>query len=261
MRYDPTKPGKLDICGCCNQKVRVEELVYQTRQWGQRAGSNYFTYSSYNSSGWACGASDKGRVSIGPFAADSRVRIDDDNTVTEVFGSQTWEGDGTFRSTSAVNVSSWTSFCLRAYIGAYHADDYQQLTVAYGYCDSAGANKQQVGTKTFSGTKKLWWTGVPSDIASPLSSSAAYFYWAVTCENSAQDWFVDAMAIEKDKTRPDEVFITTTGTATEYSTDIQKLGVAKVCRRCSERIHKTSGTYVIPEPYEDYEIPEDLQEP
>jgi hypothetical protein len=261
MKYDRTKPGRLDICDCCQQTVRVEDLRYQTRQWGQVAGSNYFTYSSYNASGWACDASDKGRTSIGPYAAQARVSVANDNTTTEMLGSQTWEGSGTYRSTSAVDVSSWTSFCVRSYIGAYHADAYQTLVIVYGYCDSAGANKQQVGTKTITGTKKIWWTGVPGDIVSPLSSATAYFYFGVTCENSAQDWFVDASDLEKNKTSPDYVFIPTTGVATEYASDIEKLGVAKVCRKCSERIHKTSGTYVIPEPYEEYEIPEDLQEP
>ena len=198
-------------------------------------GNNYIPYSSYSASGWTCDtASDAGAISLGPLGHNSVAYVDSDNDVQEKNGSQTWEDSGTFRSIVGVDVSSATTFVLSAQVGAYHYGT-QNLTVAMGFCDSSGNNKSQQREFSVAGSKMCWFLADPSDIAAPLSSSDAYFYFTVTA-SSGQKWYVDMIRLEFNVTRPSNTFLRTNGASVSYTTDKVQLGAGKVCPKCFEHL-------------------------
>ena len=263
MRVEPLA-RQLDRCDVCGKKIHRHRLVRTNMRFLQPAGSNYFAYSSYSSSYHSCSASDVSTITIGPHADKSRTRVDTDNTVSYVDGTQTWSGSGTFRTTTSVDVSSLTNFTVSAAIGqqlswSSNVASASDLTVAMGLCDGDGNNKAL--QRTFTGVnamQRLWFTMAVADIESPLSSSGIYVYFTVTIDGTDY-WFIDDISLEGDKTSPDQ-FITTSGTAKTSQTATKKMTMVKVCSSCREPLLLESEQFGRPFEEEEPPIGVDFQE-
>ena len=120
----------IETCHECGADVDRRKLVRKIRPYGYGTGSNLLLYSSYNSTFWACDATDGGEISMGVYADHYRPKVSDGTTVTEARGSQTWTGaSGTFRSSTATDLSSLTNFVFVAWVGAYHNQTVQTISV------------------------------------------------------------------------------------------------------------------------------------
>lgn len=222
--------GRVTRCGSCGDLVPRGKLARQYREWGEPPGSNYLLHSSYNSTFWTCDATDAGRISIGPYEG-SRVRVSpgESTTTTEVNGSQTWTGTGTFRSTVAVDGSTWTSLCFACRVGPYHNPTASaQFTAVIGLCNSAGTVITTEKTYTAElGMREIWFSKLISAIAAPTT---LYFYVTVT-PATGESWWVDMLRLEKNKLRPDN-FFETKGAARDESASVMRSAVVLVCPNC-----------------------------
>ena len=233
------KGDRVAICEGCKSIVRRADLRYTNVKWATPDGQNYITYSSYNSSGWSyalgTGASNIGATSWGNHPWE-RYGYYVDNTATLMDGIQTWSGEVTFRSTSGVDASAQSGLVFSIQVGDYQESTTPGLTVVMGLCDSAGNNKQVCKTWSNIYSKKVWFYIAVADIASPLSSSAVYFYFTVTPTTSLSYWWWDEAQLEFGVTTPGNHFIPTTGASVTKSANTGYLGMAKLCPECVERI-------------------------
>lgn len=229
---------QLDRCDVCGAHVLRKDLVRTQVEFLAPEASNYLTYSSYSASGWSCDASDAGAISIGPYAGEARVVIDDSNTSTESFGSQTWDGSGTLRSTSAVDASSWTSLVFAVDAGPYHQETSPEMTFTIGLCDSDGSNTEQQASFTTPGQIRAWFTLNISAIPAGKSASGLYFYISTTSSNK---WFADRMQVAKNATAMAQ-FAPTLGSAVDR-TDTPSMTMRKVCKRCREPLLSKKDRY------------------
>jgi hypothetical protein len=161
---------------------------------------------------------------------DGTLQID--QTVTE----HTGVAGGLIRHSLATND-------IRIVAGPYeHGASASDLTVAMGLCDSAGANKALQSTWTgINAMRRLWYTMAVADVASPLVSTGIYVYFTVTITGTDY-WFIDDISIEGDVTKPTQ-FLTTSGTAITSQLATPTMAVRKVCKRCRERLLRTSEQY------------------
>ena len=264
MSRPPAIARQLDRCDVCGTKIHKKDLVRTQIRFVKSEGTNYLLYSSYNSSFWSCDASDVDTIGIGPHADDSRVSIALDNTVTQVYGSQTWSGTGTFRSTTSVDLSSLTTFtfsCEVAPVCSYSSNvaSLEALTVAMGICDGDGNNKDL--QRTWSGLlsqTRCWFNMDVADIASPLSSSGVYFYITVTVDGTNY-WLVDDLTVEGGKSKP-TTFLKAAGAAVSNSADTKSMTVVKACKNCREPLLRESEQFGRPRTEHEAPIPSDSQE-
>ena len=257
MSRPPAIARQLDRCDVCGKKIHRKDLVRTQMRYVKFEGTNYLLYSSYNSSFWSCDASDVSTIGMGPHGDESRVQIALDNTVSQISGSQSWSGTGTFRSTTATDLSSLTTFTFSCELGPLYSyssnvGSIAELTVAMGICDEDGNNKDL--QRTWSGLRsqtKCWYNMDVADIASPLSSSTVYFYITVTVSGTNY-WFVDDLTVEGGKTAP-TTFLKAAGAAISNSADAKSMAVVKACKNCREPLLRESEQFG--RPHEEYEAP------
>lgn len=247
-------PHQLDRCDICGRKTHKIDLVRTNVDFLAAAGSNYFDYSSYNSSFWTVSnGTDSGVVAVGPFADRARIRVSDDNTSTEILGSQTWTvgaGIGAYSGffqmvSSAVDISSWTSFTVSFDFGYYQQDQTSQRVMVYAYIKDASENSSGV-IKRFQGvypSGRYWWYSKISDIDSDVDLSTAKFYLVFATYTGEEKIWVDRMQLEKN---PDTsrmgAFVPTSGASVDRI-DTRSMTVRKVCDDCFESPWKRSEQY------------------
>lgn len=260
MSKPPAIAMQLDRCDVCGKKIHKRNLVRTNVEFLAAGGSNYFDYSSYDSTFWTIDTATEAVAtvaSIGPYADRARVSIAEDNTRTEILGSKTLTDSGTVRTSSSVDVSSWTSMVFVLDIGVRERETTQTATIAIGTCDSDGSNKVQAASYSITGSMRAWAVIYPADIT---DSSAAYFYVTATVDTDIS-WWLDRMQLIKNATNPmGEAFIPTSG-ATVDRVDTPMMTVRKVCPDCREPILSKSERFgKIAERRTDEPISVDIQE-
>lgn len=121
----PVIHRQLDRCDICGCKTHKKDLVRTNVYWGDVESSNRLTYSSYDSSAWACNGTDKGVVSFGPRSDKAETSVDSDGNVTVVNGSQTWykaNGAATYRMTVPVDCSSAETITFSVMAGLHQSE-------------------------------------------------------------------------------------------------------------------------------------------
>jgi len=226
---------QLDRCDVCGKKVHRRDLVRTQVEFLAAEGSNYLNYSSYNVSGWTIRtAADAGVISIGPYADRARVRVADDNTLTEILGSQTMTGTGALTTDQGIDASSWTSLVFAVDVGPYHRSTSPELTVVLSLCDSDGSsNLETLATFTTKGDMRAWGTIDIADMPASKSSSELYFRVDVT-PATGEKWWVDRMQVAKDMVKLG-TFVPTSGASVDRI-DTTMMTMRKVCTNCRERI-------------------------
>jgi len=252
-RNKPAATGRqLDWCQMCGAMLHRHELVRTQVRWKRPAGQNYFPYSDPGAGGWtANNLVGMGYLAVGALGQYARTKVSDTNVVSEVNGAYTAKLDNVIDGTaylwtsSALNISSWTSFTLSACCGPwgpYSSDAVpsQELKVTLGVAipTEIGA-KQQFGHEwTVRESRRVWATGKIADITIG-DNTAAFFYLKVVGENGVYIWAENFM-LEKNVTRPGDAIIVTRGTAIDNAADATKMSVIKVCPSCRESLVKTS---------------------
>ena len=227
---------QLDRCDVCGKKIHKHKLVRSNMDFLAAAGNNYIQQSSY-ASGWLCTAADAGNISSGPYADRMRIVISDDNTRTESFGTQTWDGAGTFYGLGTI-ASDWTSFVFAADVGPYDRETSPEMTFTLGIIDSDGNNPVVYRTVTTAGSTRAWFTLNIADIPAGKTAAALYPYVATTSTNK---WWVDRLQLEKDVTRPG-TFVPTSGSSVDR-VDTPMMTVRKVCPDCREPLLSKTERY------------------
>lgn len=233
---------QLDQCEVCGEEVHKRDLVRTNMDFLANEASNYLLYSSYNSSGWSTsGLVDAGVISIGPYGCDSRVRVGDDNSLTEVNGSQTWTGDsGYLYSTSAIDASTWTSLTFAADCGPYQQSTAPTTVFTLSLCNSDGTNPETLNTFTTLGSIRAWGTINIADL--PAGKSAAALYFRIdAAPSTGEKWWVDRMQVAKDKVNV-SAFAPTSGASVDRN-DTSMMTVRKVCSSCREPLLKKSERF------------------
>ena len=233
---------QLDRCSVCGLKVHRRDLVRTQVEFLAAEASNYLTYSTYNTSGWATDGSitDRSTISVGPYADRARVRVADDNTLTEILGSQTWSGSGYFYSSSAIDASSWDSLVFSADVGPYHRSTAPSTVFTLALCDSDGTNAETLSTFTTKGDIRAWGTINIADLPAGKTSSTLYFRISVVPQTD-QYWWVDRLQVEKDATKLG-TFVPTSGSSVDRN-DTSMMTMRKVCTNCRERILSKSERF------------------
>ena len=218
---------QLDRCDVCGIKIHKHDLVRTNMAFLASAGNNYIQQSSY-ASGWLCDASDAGTISSGSYADRMRIVVSDDNTRTESFGVQTWDGAGTFYGLGA-DISSWTSFVFAADVGPYDRETSPEMTFTLGLIDSDGNNPVVYRTVITAGSTRAWFTLNIADLPAGKTAAALYPYVATTSTNK---WWVDRLQLEKDVVKLG-TFVPTLGSSVDRI-DTRMMTVRKVCPDCRE---------------------------
>lgn len=220
----------LSRCDVCGRKTHRADLVLQSQETKEVAGNNYFTYSSYSSSGWACGATDAGAISYGTGCG---LYMDTPGLSTTTMeqpdllgGVQTWTGNGTFRATVAVDASSATNICVSAWVGAKQDNTSPSMTVVMGFCDADGVVLTTERTWTLTNSTRVWFTTAVADITA-ATTSELYVYLTVT---NAGSWWINELQFDLGATKPGD-FVETTGAA-KTSTGSRVYHSKKVCKHC-----------------------------
>lgn len=229
---------QIDVCEECGYEVPRSELAYRIRAYGTgTGGSNILLYGEYDDSFWTCDASDEGQISMGPWGDRYRVIQTDDGTGTwqnqEAYGSQTWSGSGTMRSTVPVDISSYTNIYMSGMFGCYHAQSNQDLTGVLGFCNSDGSVKWPQSTWSVKGMQECWFTLPLADLESGPDASALYVYYDVTISGATDKWFVD-WAVLNDNTEPQQYQPLSRGAAVSKLANQEEWHVLKMCRECGE---------------------------
>ena len=260
MSNPPAIARVLDRCDVCGKKIHRQELVRTQVRYMRPAATNLLPYSSYSASGWACDATDKSTIGIGTRADKTRTKVGYGTTVSIVNGVQTWQGDGTYRTTTAVDLSSGTTAIISAVAVPYYASENPSLSITMGLCDGDGNNGTTERTWTTSTMRRVWYPVTVADIASPLSAAAAYFYWTVTPQTD-EYWSIEDAQVEldTDDSRPGE-FVQTTGAAVTTLVDTRSMAVRKVCPDCYEPLFRESERVGRPSEEVEPPIPDDMQE-
>ncbi len=251
---------QLDRCDVCSKKVHRRDLVRTQVEFLAPAGSNYLTYSSYNTSGWTTDGSitDRSTISVGPYADRARVRVADDNTLTEILGSQTWSGSGYFYSDTAIDGSAWTSLVFAADVGPYHRSTAPSTTFTLSLCNDGGGGAVSLASFTTMGDMRAWGTINIADLPEDKTSSTLYFRIDAAPQTS-QYWWVDRIQVAKDVTSLG-TFIPTSGSSVDRD-DTTMMTVRKVCTSCREQIlSKSERRGKIAEIRTDQPVAVDMQE-
>lgn len=261
MSHPPAIARVLDRCDVCGQKIHRQELVRTPVRYLRPAAQNLLPYSSYSASGWACDATDKSTLQIGTRADKTRFKVGYGTDVTILNGVQTWQGDGTYRTITSIDLSSATKATVSAVVEPYYKSQEPLLQVTMGLCDSDGANKTSERSWVTSSGTRMWYTVTVADIATPLDASAVYIYFDVTPETD-QYWAIEDAQVELDATgdRPGE-FVKTSGAAVTTAVDTETMTMRKVCPRCYEPLMEKSEQFGRPRREVEPPIPDDMQSP
>ena len=273
MSKPPAIHRQLDRCDVCGKKIHKKDLVRTNFRYNRPAGSNYFTYSRYDSTLWdltnltASGNYD----GLGPEGLNNRVRVGDGaaygsyETTTEIGGAPTFTltSPGKLATSSGVDCSDWTRLCFGLYVGAYHCNtDKLSMTVAIGVGASAGTTTTTLRTDTIKQDKHIWASVDIDDLDSAIDSSDVYFWATITLDDTPDDDFyvwVDWMQLEKDLSRPG-AYLSTSGSAVDYTTEQELLTVVKVCPDHRERLQWKSEQWGRPRREVELPIDVDVQE-
>ena len=226
--------SQITICDECGREVARKDAVRKLRPYGIPAGTNLLLYSSYDSSFWSCGATDRGEISMGLYKDRFRARPVEGSATSEERGAQTWRGTGTIRTTTATDASGLTNVCFSQHIGAYHSQAEKIFSAVLGCCDSAGNNKVAISTWTIRGAQQAWWSRTQAELtALGLTSSALYFYTTVTMETATSDWWVDLSCVQ-DAESPGSFQPYTSGTAVDYAGPVYtEYKIPVLCPECA----------------------------
>jgi len=239
VRNPYTQPiRQIGYCEECGARVPQAELSRRIRAYGTGdGGENVLLYSSYNASFWTVDtASDAGCISLGPWTDKHRITYSDDGlgtiTSTERYGAQTWEDSGTIRSTTSVDISSYTNIYLAMTIGAYHAQANQAISVSMGFCSSDGSTKYPQQTFSFATEKRCWFSLALADLEAGPVAAALYVYADVTVVDTGDQWFCDWMVLN-DNTAPQACEPTTAGSAISITPNLEEWHVLTMCKECA----------------------------
>ena len=264
---------QLDRCDICGKKIHRKDLVRTQARYNRPQGNNYFTYSYYDGTFWVNTWADyitdhctlqTQAMGLGPDSEDARVKIASDNTTTEIRGSKTFLLDispAVIHTTTATDISAYTSFVFGVYVGQYHANvDPAVLTVDIGNCNSGFDTLYSLREVTTRSGRHVWISVNIADLDSDVDTSATYWYVKVSATSSEDFYFwIDWMQLEKDATRPG-AFISTNGAAIDYTTDSKRLTTVKVCNRCKEQLTRESQKRGRPRVEVEQDIDNEFQE-
>jgi len=225
-------------CELCSGKYPYADLLRQKHILVAPAGENRLPHSTPEDSNanWTCSAGAYlGRVSH----ASSKywIRVNRDNTVTDMDGAPTWKGDGRLDTsgTNYVDASTWTTIWLWAYLGAYERVggdvEFAVGLECNGTDHELGTVTLDRGLHTFIGS-----IAVSSIDAGDRSDVAPYF--DVSTENATNGWWVQHVAILKDDANSQlrrGVYIRTRGSAIVRSTPVRKLVRLVTCPDCRRK--------------------------
>ncbi len=234
---------QLDRCDVCGKKIHRKDLVRTQARYNRPQGNNYFLYSSYDGSFWVNDGNSTLQtqaMGLGPDSEDARVKIASDNTTTQIRGSKTFLLDTSPSITytaSSTDISSFTSFVFGVYVGQYHANaDPAVLTVEIGNCDATIENLYALREVTTRSGRHVWASANIADLNLGVTPATAYFYVRVSATSSEDFYYwIDWMQLEKNASRPG-AFISTSGSALDYTTDKKMMTSVKVCNRCKEQL-------------------------
>ena len=222
----------------------------------------------------AFGPQDLGnRVSVGNSATYGNYE-----TTTEVGGAPTFvvtssASSGEVYTETGFDASSWTSFVVGGYFGIYHDnrvgsdwdDDVENIpiSVSIGVGATSGATTQTL--RTVSGIRSgrhIWAKCNVSDLDTSIDSSSVYFWATITLDSTSvgdyKVWF-DWFQCEKNASRPG-AYISTSGSALDYSTEQKLMTVVKVCPDHRELLTLESERWGKPRWEVEDPIPSDIQE-
>ena len=233
-----TGKGWLDQCSHCGTWHPRVDLVRRLTRAEFLEGSNYFLYSSYNSSGWTCTADDTGKISLGANAGTwMRISMAASPTaadpVTLMKGTQTWQGTGTMSHDTSVDCSDWSyaRFGFRA--GYYQEEEDFGVTVAA--FASNGATIYPISSIAMTGAGRY---GGVLDISTVAASdrSALDFYITFTCPTATTQWWVDQFQLEKNVTNQTSLgnLIVTNGIAVDRDAQAKTIQVI-ACKDCRDK--------------------------
>lgn len=261
MSKPPTLTRQLDRCDVCGTKIHRMDLVRTQVEYVSHEGNNYLEYSTYDSTGWTkVDSTDRSTIGV-LWADDTHLRVNDDNTLTEANGIQTWEDTGTLYTTSLnLDVSTWDSFVFSVEVAPYQNTSITgydpSLTVKMGTISENGDTKYLSRTWSINGHQRVWYADT-SPVALTVAASANW-YIEVTAA-SGMYWMADKFQLEKNATKPGD-FISTVGSAVSVSADTAAVAVRKVCPNCYETVLKKSTRYGRRRREVEAVIPTDIQE-
>jgi hypothetical protein len=234
---------QLGTCDQCGREVPRKDLVRKLRPYGYDCsgggGVNRFGCSRYNADWWTCSATDAGCVSMGLYPEQFQTSISG-TTVTETNGSQTWAGSGVLRTSRDIFFSEFSDVLFGVYVGAYHAQDEQSLTVTTGCCDETGAVIYTAHSFVVKGSKFCWWSDPLSVLlAAGVNSDTAFVYLDVVIEGTAK-WWADG-AIVCGATTPPLFQPTSSGSPMVFTGKGYSYLTPALCPKCvDERLLKPS---------------------
>lgn len=244
---------QLDRCEVCGKKLHRRDLVYTNVAFLAAGGSNYFDYSSYNSNFWLVDTSSvsDGCTSSGPYADRARVQISDDNTRTEILGSQTWTiGDAigpysglTSLRSNSIDISSWSSFVVSFDFGYHDQDTSAKRVMVYCVLQDENANSNGI-IKRFTGnysSGRYWWAYNTADVLSTVDISTARFFLVFATYEGGEKIWIDRMQLEKNATKMG-AFVPTSGSSIDRI-DTPMMTVRKVCPQHRERLLSKTEQY------------------
>ena len=249
---------QIEKCDECGREVPRASLSRRLREWGYYDGKNFLPWSSYNADYWTCDATDMGDVSMGLYADYYRPTITE-GTTTPARGSQTWRGSGIYRTTVALDVSSFTHILFGIHLGARHSCAFKTFAASAGLCDSDGNNTHNLSTLTIPDQRRIWFSIATADLPSNLSASALCFYVDVSCEDAAQDWWADGAFVE-DAVGPTANNPRTSGSAILHYGAGHNYVVVCLCPDCvPDELHKPSEWRGEPRFADVTEIPDEVE--
>ena len=233
---------QLDRCDICGKKVHKKDLVLTNVDFMSPSGSNYFPYSSINAGGWTIGTgTDAGVISTGPYCDRARISISDDNTATEILGSQTitaGAGYGDYSgyisvNTDALDISAFTSFTMSFDFGFYQQEtDVAPVTVFVYITNGDGSGTTLIRRIIrFKESGRFWCTANTADLTSTTLNSVKFYIGIGTYTGGEQMW-IDRIQLEKDVSKMG-TFIPTSGSSVDQ-VGTRSMTMQKVCGHCYE---------------------------
>jgi hypothetical protein len=220
-------------------------LVRTQVEFLEEKAENFFNYSSYDGTYWVVDdADDADSISFGTRADHARTTLTDYTTVGYMNCVQTWEGDGTFRSTTRSPTAAYeTVLTFSAHVGANEMNTSPEMTVVMGVTNSDGSVKQAIRTWTINTMTRVWFSEVAGVLADYGlgSDEEQYFYIQITNDGK---WWIDELQLEGNTTygKP-ERFVRVSGTYVQNNTDRTLLTSRKVCPDCLESILSKSNKF------------------
>jgi hypothetical protein len=249
----PVIGRQLDRCDICGKKVHKINLVRTNVEFLSPEGQNYFPHSSYSSDEWDIWyGSDAGTVSIGPYADRARVSISDDNTATEISGSQTftvqagvssYDGYLRLRTTNwgGQDLSSWNSLVFSFDYGFYQQEEHPEASVKVWLYDETNDVEKPLEISRTSGGRRVSAYFDLSTAGADFDASSVYFHIIFITYSGGEKIWIDRIQLEKDVTTMG-TFIPTSGSAIDQS-ESRSMTMRKVCKSCYEPLLSKTNQY------------------